>query len=273
MSSSMKSKWFMLWILVWLGMTASAVAQDTLTVMTYNIYHAESATNYGNSTLKDIAQFIVAKNPDFVALQEVDSTTTRLAEINDGRFFGLADSLAKLTNMIGYFGKTIDFQGGGYGIAILSKKAGDVRKVKLPNPQNGEPRVLLTLQSKTNSGRSLVFANTHLDHKHEENRLAQVKAINASLSDNNMPVILSGDFNFESDSKGYNIMQESWLDASRLFSDKVQLALTYPSENPEKRIDYIWLSKNVGWEVLDYETPDVRFSDHLPVVAKVIINY
>ena len=268
----MKSKWLILWVFIWLGMAVGAVAQDTLTVMTYNIYHAESALKSGNSTLEEIAKFTSAQNPDFVALQEVDSTTRRLAEVNDGRFFGLADSLAKLTKMIGYFGKAIDFQGGGYGIAILSKKAGDVRKVKLPNPQSGEPRVLLKLHAKTNSGRSIIFAGTHLDHQYKQNRLAQVGAIRKLFSNHQGPVILAGDFNFEPESMGYDRMQESWLDAARLFSNKVKPALTYPTENPEKRIDYIWLTKNVNWQVLEYETTDVGYSDHLPVMTKIVIN-
>ena len=268
----MKSKWLILWVFIWLGMAVGAVAQDTLTVMTYNIYHAESASKPENSTLKEIAEFISAQNPDFVALQEVDSTTTRLAEINSRRFFSLADSLAKLTQMIGYFGKAIDFQGGGYGLAILSKKAGDVRKVKLPNPQSGEPRVLLKLYAKTNSGRPIIFAGTHLDHQYKQNRLAQAEAIGNLFADQQESVILAGDFNFEPNSMGYDIMQESWLDATQFFSEKVQPALTYPSENPEKRIDYIWLSKNVKWQVLRYETADVGYSDHLPVTAKIVIN-
>ena len=270
MSSSMKSKWLILWVFLWLGMAAGAVAQDTLTVMTYNIYHGESASKPGNSTLEEIAKFISPQNPDFVALQEVDSTTRRLAEVNDRRFFGLADSLAKLTEMIGYFGKAIEFQGGGYGIAILSKKAADVRKVKLPNPQSGEPRVLFTVHSKTSSGRSLIFANTHLDHQYEENRLAQVKAINASLSDSKIPVILAGDFNFEPDSKGYAEMQDNWKDAATESAMR-NPEFTFPSSKPEKRIDYIWLSKSLEWKVLEFKTADVACSDHRPVVVKVVI--
>lgn len=272
MSSSMKSKWLILWVLLWLGTAAGTVAQDTLTVMTYNIYHGESASKPGESTMGEIAKFISAQNPDFVALQEVDSTTTRLAEVNSRRFFGLADSLAKLTQMIGYFGKAIDFQGGGYGIAILSKTAGDVRKVKLPNPKRGEPRVLLKLYAKTNSGRSIIFAATHLDHQYAQNRLAQVEAIGNSFADHRESVMLAGDFNFKPNSMGYDIMQESWRDAARLFFEKDQPAFTYPSEKPDKRIDYIWLSKKVNWQVLRYETSDVGYSDHLPVVAKIVIN-
>lgn len=254
-----------------LGISVRAGAQDTLTVMSYNIYHGEAPEAAGKSTLRQIGQFIRRRQPDFVALQEIDSATTRLANVNDGRSFGLADSLAKLTGMQAYFGQTIDFQGGSYGIALLSKDLVKVRKVRLPNPQNGEPRVLLIAQAQTRSNRPFMVAGTHLDHKYQENRLSQVRTINEELVRVQGPVILAGDFNFSPGSEGYAAMRDHWLDAGLQVVGKDSPALTYPSDHPQKRIDYIWLSKQASWKVLQYTMPDVRFSDHRPVVAKVVV--
>jgi endonuclease/exonuclease/phosphatase family metal-dependent hydrolase len=269
----MKSKWLLLlfYATFWLGISASSKAQDTLTVLSYNIYHAESSQEAGKSMLQEIGQFIADQDPDFVALQEVDSATTRLAEINNDRSFGLADSLAKLAGLHAYFGKAISFDGGRYGIAILSKHKFDTHTVKLPNPRQGEHRVMVILEGKTSWGSSIKFVGTHLDHQYKENRLAQIKAIKEKISGHESAVILAGDFNFEPQSEEYQRLENQWLDAGWEYANKFAPAFTYPSESPEKRIDYIWLSNNTKWEVLEYKTPDIRYSDHLPVVAKVVV--
>lgn len=267
----MRNKSLFFCCVFWLGIVATSLGQDTLTVMTYNIYHGESPQVAGESTLQEIGQFIKQVQPDFVAFQEVDSMTTRLGPLNDGTPFDLADSLAKLTNMHAYFAKALDFGGGGYGIAILSEKKFEANKIRLPNPRQGEPRVLLALEGKTAVGYPIIFGGTHLDHQYKANRLAQVEEINHRLAGNDSPVILAGDFNFSPGSKGYKQVKNQWMDAGQYSSQKDEPAFTYPSENPAKRIDYIWLSKNAKWKVLEYQTADVRYSDHRPVVAKIIL--
>lgn len=158
----------MFWLLSW----TIAPAQDTLTVMSYNIYHAEQAYDEGKSSLQDIADLINRERPDFVALQEVDEMTDRLAELHEGKPFSLTDSLAELTKMKGYFGKTIDYGGGGYGIGLLSKRSLTPQKVELPNPRDGEVRAFLFAEVQTASGQLIIFGGTHLDHQFPENKTA-----------------------------------------------------------------------------------------------------
>jgi len=65
----------------------AAIAQtkaQTLKVMTYNIYHGEEGYNRGHSNIQRIADLINEYQPDFVALQEVDSMTNRTAAFNGG---------------------------------------------------------------------------------------------------------------------------------------------------------------------------------------------
>lgn len=193
--------------------------------------------------------------------------TTRLGKLHDSHTFDLADSLAKLTGTSSYFGKTLDFDGGGYGVAILSRRVGEAQKAMLPNPKEGEPRVLSYLDSTNDS--PVIFGVTHLDHQHKENRLEQVETINQQLGEEEKPTILAGDFNFEPGAKGYKMMQKLWVDAAREYENSPEF--TYPTEDPKKRIDYIWLSKNVDWEVLDFQTINVEYSDHLPIIAKVVV--
>ena len=247
-------------------------AQDTLKVISYNIFNAQHPDNRGESTLADIADFILDEDPDLVALQEVDSATHRLAQLNRGRYFSLADSLAHCTGMHVQFGKAIAFDGGAYGLAVLSRKPVNIKKVWLPNPKEGEPRVLLTSAFNTESGRTVTFAATHLDHQYPTNQMAQVKAINNIFSGQNSAAILAGDLNFEPSSKEYDRLSYQWLDAGLKSSSGQQPADTFPSQNPTKRIDYVWLSNNARWKVLSYKTPDVTFSDHRPVVAKIVLH-
>lgn len=87
-----------------------------------------------------------------------------------------------------------------------------------------------------------------------------------------MPKILAGDFNFKPGSAGYKQMKDQWIDAVLKSEVKNNSALTYPTENPTKRIDFIWLSRGANWELLKMTVPEVNYSDHLPVIATIVLH-
>lgn len=248
----------------------SAAAQDTLTVVSYNIFNAQDPANRGESTLEEIGNFISDIRPDLLSLQEVDSSTNRLAALNDDTYFNLADSLAKRTGMHASFGKAMEFDGGSYGVALLSKHPLSLEKISLPNPEEGEPRALLYGDMPGPSGRSLRVAATHLDHEHPNNRMQQLHKLNEVLLDTDTPVVLAGDLNFTADSEEYQLLQSSWKDAAAEQQQRPEP--TFPTDNPDSRIDYILFSKNHRWEVIEYRTPKVNYSDHLPIVATVVLQ-
>lgn len=248
---------------------SKAYAQDTLTVMTYNIYHGERGYQPGKSNLEGIAGLINRISPDFIALQEVDSLTGRSASLHKGKPVNLVERLADLTNMYGYFGKAIDFDGGGYGEGILARELLQATKVMLPNPKGGEKRALLMVEGQTKTGRSFMFAGTHLCHQYSENRLAQVRKINRIFSKEALPVILGGDFNFTPRSNSYETMQKHWKDAAVM---KGNPKATFSYKKPSQRIDYLFLSGNTRWEVVNLEIIEVDYSDHMPVVATVVFK-
>lgn len=266
----------MIRILLFLGIfvlsgVQEVVGQDTLKIISYNIFNAQHPEKKGESTLKEITDFISEEAPDFVGLQEVDSATHRLAKLNGGRYFSLPDSLAENTGMHAIFGKSIAFDGGSYGIALLSRQPVDARKVILPNPEDGEPRVLLIAELRTGLRKNMIFAATHLDHQYKENRLQQVNAVNELLlQKQESPVILAGDFNFDPNSEAYQTIQKYWIDTA-LESDS-QPDFTYPTNDPTKRIDYIFVAASQRWEVLSYTTPKLLSSDHLPVVTRLVLH-
>ena len=84
-----------------------------LRVLTYNIHHGEGVD--GKFDLRRIAEVIKSASPDLLALQEVDQGTARASGVDQPA------ELARLTGMEVVFGRNIEFEGGGYGTALLSR--------------------------------------------------------------------------------------------------------------------------------------------------------
>jgi endonuclease/exonuclease/phosphatase family metal-dependent hydrolase len=84
-----------------------------VTVLVYNIHAGTDTARQSN--LARVAELVRRTGADLVLLQEVDRNTQRS---------GPTDQPAVLARLTGYsvaFGRTIGFQGGDYGIALLSR--------------------------------------------------------------------------------------------------------------------------------------------------------
>lgn len=249
----------------------TASAQDSpkeilLTIMSYNIYHGESAYAPGSSNLEKIAALINAVKPDLVALQEVDSMTNRTMGFNAGIKKDLMQELGKLTGMSAYFAKAIDFSDGGYGEGILSRYPAVFESHALPTPKGGEGRSLALAHVELPGGQKISFAGTHLCHEFEENRNAQTLEIRDLLANLSYPNILVGDLNFNPSEKPYSLLSEHFRDAADAFGNPVA---TYSAHEPKDRIDYVWFSKNSKWEIVEVRVIPVDYSDHFPIVVTV----
>lgn len=230
-------------------------------VMTYNIHHGEGQD--GRVDLERIAKVILDANADAVALQEVDQNTRRTGGVD------MAVDLAKRTNMHVAFGANLDFQGGKYGTAILSKHPIEsVENHVLKQARNGEPRGVLQAVLDVGQGRVL-FAGTHLDHtKDQAERLfsqAQFDELFAKFED--LPMIFCGDFNDIPDSELHKRMSEKWADSWSLVSQDA--GFTMSSNKPTRRIDYVWVSDTKNFKLRWADVPQTDASDHLPVVAEM----
>lgn len=241
-----------------------------LTLMTYNIYHGEHPYQRGKSNLEDIAAIINEYKPDFVALQEVDSMTRRTAGLIGDERKDLVQELARLTNMNGYFGKSINFDEGGYGNGLLSRVPlqAKVRELPLPN-QGGEARSLIYTRYEYSPGKELIFAGTHLCHAFPENREAQAERLNALLLKEQLPVILAGDLNLTDTSAAYNVLDKQWLDAAEVHGNPEN---TFSFTEKDIRIDYVLLNNQARWEVHEVEVVPVGHSDHMPLIVKLRLN-
>jgi endonuclease/exonuclease/phosphatase family metal-dependent hydrolase len=235
--------------------------KDAITVMTYNIHHANPPSKGGVIDVEAVAAMINKQHPDVVALQEVDVNTKR-AGINE------AVILAEKTKMNFYFAKAIDYDGGAYGVAILSKyglQNGNTYKLPTAEGTNGEHRVLATAVIEVN-GKKLTIACTHLDaQRSDTNRLLQIRAIVDILQKETNPVILSGDLNATAGGAVINTLDQHFTRTC-----VTDCGFTIPQDAPTKTIDFISYSPAISFGVTAHQVIDEKYaSDHLPVMARL----
>ncbi|MEN2283148.1 endonuclease/exonuclease/phosphatase family protein [Algoriphagus sp. SE2] len=233
---------------------------EIIKVLSYNIYHGENPFHAGEGNIDQIAALISELKPDLVALQEVDSMTTRTARVY-GAKVDLIQKLAKLTGYSGYFAKAMDYAEGGYGEGVLIKGNGITETQNLPLPAGGEPRAAAWVTYELPSGKNIAFAGTHLCHQFEENRIAQVEAVSLRAKKEKLPTIWVGDLNFRPESEVYKSIKGSWKDAGTL---PTPYSPTYGSMEDGARIDYVWYDSN-KFKLIDYQVLNVTYSDHYPV--------
>ena len=158
-------------------MPAACTTQTTaVKFMSYNIRNGRGADDVQD--LGRIAEVIGRVAPDVVALQEVDSVTGRM----NGRF--IPEELGRMTGMHARFCRAIDYDGGGYGIGLLSRAEPlSVRRIPLPGRE--EARVLLMAEFP-----GYVVCVTHLSLTPEDQR-ASLPIIRQATDTCRKPVLLS----------------------------------------------------------------------------------
>ena len=237
---------------------------DTVRVLTFNILHG--ATTKGDFDLDKIASVIRNTDPDLVALQEVDFKTQR------ANGYDLVAELGWRTKMAPLFGIAMPYDGGAYGEGILSRlPILESKNVALPHSPDNEPRAALSVLVQLASGDTIRFIGTHLEHQRAStDRIDQVKKINDVFLDNNFPSILAGDLNATPESEPIRILKASWTDSAQ-----ENPAPTYSSENPERKIDYIFFRPEERWQVISNEVIcDTIASDHCAVLSVLkLLNF
>ena len=237
-----------------------APAPVTLRVMTYNIHHGEGLD--GKVDLARIAELIKQERADIVALQEVDKGVVRTARRD------LPAELAALTGMTCVFNNNFHYQGGEYGNAVLTRfpvKQWSNHHYQMirPNEQRGILQVVLDVR-----GRELVFMNTHIDSRPDDAErwlnVGEIEELTKNHGDT--PVILCGDFNNLPSGRVYERLSASFQDAWVLVGQGD--GFSFPASKPNKRIDYLWISKDTALLPLKAWMPQSEASDHLPVVAE-----
>jgi endonuclease/exonuclease/phosphatase family metal-dependent hydrolase len=231
-------------------------------ILAYNIKHGLGMD--GKVDLERVASVIGSVAPDVVTLQEIDSVTART---------GLEDQatrLGELTGMQAMFGGFMEYRGGRYGMALLSRYP----VVEWENhrlPDGAEPRSALAARVELvkpgyRQGPQVVVVGVHL-YANAEERLAQAARLVELFSDETAPVVLAGDFNSIPDSKVIRLLEDAggWQRPA-----KEGQAFTFPSETPDREIDFILFRPGSRFAVREHRVVEETVaSDHRPVLLEL----
>lgn len=226
-------------------------------ILAYNIKHGRGNDN--RVDLKRTAEVIRRLHPDFVALQEVDQQVQRSGGIDQAR------ELASLTGLPHHaFGAFFDYQGGQYGMAVLSRNPmNEIKNLRLPD--GAEPRTSLVVDVKLDSKKQLKIADVHF-YRTEQERLAQARRLLDFLDGEDRDIAIVGDFNSKPKSSVLKLFQTHWK-----IPDKGRDHFTFRSDRPEVEIDYALLHKESGWSVTGIDViEEPVVSDHRPLVFEIV---
>lgn len=233
-------------------------------IMTYNTQHCEH---------------FIEKKIDFDAIAKViKDNGAEIVGLNEMRGLGknteeFAEQVKELADRLGYyyyFAKAIEFDydwmSGPYGNGLISKyPILEAETISIPDPVEKkydgyyETRCLLKAKIDVADGLNVLVSHFGLNPDEAEN------AVNTVIE--NLPAektVFMGDLNLKPEDKLLNPIREQLVDVAT-YSDKE--LLSWPSTGPERKIDYIFVSKDV--KVLEADVPVVVASDHCPHTAVI----
>jgi endonuclease/exonuclease/phosphatase family metal-dependent hydrolase len=230
-------------------------APGEITVMSYNIQSGYALDNWWS--LERTAQTIEAQNPDVVVLQEVGRGWLVVTPVDQ------VEWLSRRLGMPYVFGPNSD--DGQWGNAILSRAPLSLTDNYQYETTQNLKRGVVSALIETEAGGVWVFG-THLDNPRGGGnvRLRQVNEL-IEVIGGRTPALLLGDLNADPDS---DVL--ATLDAAGLHDHPAWLGPDATTSQDQRRIDYILASPDLT--VTELHIPQVWTSDHLPVVARVVLE-
>ena len=264
--------WFVLLVMVAVLLPVQSLAVDNeneksidVKVMSYNIHHAVGQD--GVLDLERIAKVIEDSGAEIIGLQEVDNHWSERSQFEDQ-----ANWLADRLNMHYTYAPNLDrdpLNPGEhrrqYGTAVLSKYPIIYSKNHpLTKIGNTEQRGLLetTINIK---GHHVKVYNTHLALTPDE-RIIEVRELVKIANESTNPKAIMGDLNAQPHTEEMKSLYGFYKDA---FADQND-AYTIPAGNPNRRIDYIFTSKEI--ETAHAEVIETLASDHLPIITELTLD-
>ncbi len=233
---------------------ARAPSEVRLKLTSYNIRHGLGLD--GKLDLARTASTLRALEADLIALQEVDVDTKRCGGVNQ------AEELGRALGMHASFGAFMDYDGGRYGMALLSRwPLRSARSVRLPD--GNEPRVALAVALALENGETLHAVNVHFDWVESDAfRHAQAQRVAEYLRGLDAPYVLLGDFNDSASSRTLDLFRALAHEVDK----PVGASLTFPADEPVKEIDFVFCAPRERWDVRSCAVVAERVaSDHRPV--------
>jgi len=210
--------------------------------------------------LPEITRFIKSIDPDIVGLIEVDTGSIRSRKVNQAE--KIASDLGMNTSYETKYGsKSFNKM-----LPIVRKQgnafmaAPRVHGEKFHYFDTGIKRLIIELEME-----EVAIFLVHLSLKYRHRHL-QLRRLYDLIEKTTKPVIVAGDFNtFWGENEIYLFKK-----AAGLTSANMEGISTYPSRSPRKELDFILYQQ--GIEVTGFEVPQVKHSDHLPLVCDFEIS-
>jgi endonuclease/exonuclease/phosphatase family metal-dependent hydrolase len=267
---------------------------QTLRVGCYNIAHGRGgrfgATYWEGGDLaakivrmRQIAQILKTAQLDIVVLNEVDFSSAWSGQVDQARIIAQEAGYTYLVEQRN-MDVAIPFVSLRFGNAILSKyPISDVTFLDYPNTST----LLEILIGGVKEGVGCIIhlpdqsriqvVGVHLSVNSESVRIASARMIFDLYRQSGLPLIAMGDFNtaprgypqYYADETGNNTIEV--LLASKQLTTFPQgfplhpQDLTFPSERPDRVIDWIFVSS--PWHIQERKVLSSNLSDHLPVIA------
>ncbi len=243
-------------ILLLLLVTQNICAQEKLSVrvMSMNIKEGGSCAGYLSAPY---AKIISEYKPDFVCLQEVDYRTAR----NGKRDF--LNELAVETGMFPYYCQSFSYQGGAYGVAILSRYPFFKAKKRISEISGArEARACGWIYVQMPGADTIRVASVHLALESTEITIRNIADINKYiLEDRKVPTLMIGDYNAVPDSDAIAYCKLNWQEIG------AGAGPTIPATNPKKQLDYI-MGHPKKWTCSYYQIiARPGLSDHCFIIA------
>ncbi len=247
----------------------------TIRYMTFNIQHGYDHVKKDGIRLSVMADTIKKFSPDIVSLNEVrggkELEFDENALYDNSLYFEQTSYLARMCGYEHYFfGRSIYINGGEYGNAVLSRFPIDKAEV-FPVPDTYK-NSSTHYESRTIMRASFSFPEnfdvyiSHFGVNTIEEREKAVKLMLSLTKDSEKPFVISGDFNDTPDAECLKPLYENFTDVLEVNEKKY--APSFISTAPDRRIDYIFISKDL--ECIGADVPaDAIASDHLPVIADI----
>lgn len=232
-------------------------------IMSFNTQHClnflEQKVDY-----ECMANAILKCEADIVGLNEMYDALPQ--ETEQSKNFGAqTEKLSKLTGLNHYyFAKAInDYPNGLYGNGFLSRvPISSCETIMIPDPVKLPGKFYETrciLKAVLENGLTILVTHFGLNPEEQENA---AKTVLENLTDEKC--ILMGDFNIYPDNELLKPIKERMKDASSLFD---MPKLSFPSDKPSIKIDYIFVSPDI--ELVSADIPELIASDHRPHIAEI----
>ncbi len=302
----------MILILILLALTTLACStissrvpneENILIVGSYNI-DAQKPGQYENQR-----KIMEDNNVDIFGIQEVNYNNKRFLDLGIENTNPIPEFVQE-PYIDYYYGKAVDYAGGSYGIAVISKykiKDGKTSKLYVGDSsgqaskifediyrqydptkpetieamqdmlENGilgkdaiQPRIYTRLLIEKD-GKEIAFYNTHLSYEDTEIRKKQLEELlEAMKNDSSEYIIAVGDFNVSVSTSEMDLFRDDFILANGKDGVWIDTFIEKDNTMHTYSIDNIITSKNI--EIKDFRVEKKELSDHLPLIAELRLN-